>query len=111
MKKEEQKLKKEFNIFSIKMKLISVVVPIVIISIIILLSTTFFISQNIIEDFGNDIIKSTSESNANNIEIWVQEIISTFNEVKTTLETVDFTEKTEMDYLRSTINKNPSYPV
>ena len=110
MHEKTQKTKKEFNRFSIKAKLISVVVPIVIISILTLLFTTFIISQNIIVNYGNDIIQSTSESNANNIEAWVQEILSTFDEVKNTLESGNFTGRMERNYLVSTMNRDPSYP-
>ncbi len=110
MQEKVQKPKKEFDRFSIKIKLIFVVIPIVIVSILVLLFTTFFISQDIIVNYGHQIIQTTSESNTNSIETWVQGIISTFNEVKTTIETVNFTDKTELEYLESTVNKNPSYP-
>lgn len=109
-RKKVQKQKKEFNRFSIKAKLISVVVPIVIVSILILMFTTFRMAETIIINQGYDIIRSTSQSSANKIEAWIQEILSTFDEVKNTLESGNFTGRMERNYLVSTMNRNPSYP-
>lgn len=97
--------------YGIKGKLISIIIPVVIISVIALLLITFQVSERIIVDYGSQIVQSATATSASQIETWAQEALSYLNEVKNTLETVDFTEETEMDYLLTTVNKNQSYPV
>ncbi len=95
---------------STKAKLIFGVIPIIIVSIIALLTITFQASKGIILNYGNQIIKSMSGANANEIETWSQDIISSLNEVQNTLEQVDFTDEELLKYLASTKDKNDSFP-
>lgn len=95
---------------SIKAKLIFIVIPIIIISIITLLTITFQAAKKIIVGYGNQTIESISLANANQIETWSQDILSSLNSVQNTLNTVEFNADSQMDYLASTMNKNDSFP-
>lgn len=97
--------------FGIKGKLIAIIIPVIIIAIIAMFIITFQASERIIVDYGSQVVKSTSETSAGRIETWTQDALSYLNEVKNTMETVDFTEETEMEYMLTTVNKNESYPV
>lgn len=110
MKRNKTNENGKSRIRSTKAKLIFVVIPISIISIVALLTITFIASKNIILSYGNQIIKSMSNANANEIETWSQDIISSLNQVQNTLEQVDFTEDDLLKYLGSTKDKNDSYP-
>lgn len=94
----------------IKAKLIFIVIPISIVSIVALLTITFQASKKILLDYGDQNIKSISNANANEIETWTQDIIASLNQVQNTLEQVDFTEEELLKYLGSTMDKNNSYP-
>lgn len=94
----------------IKAKLIFIVIPISIVSIVALLTITFQASKKIILDYGDLNIKSISNANANEIETWTQDIIASLNQVQNTLEQVDFTGEELLKYLGSTKDKNDSYP-
>jgi len=94
---------------SMKAKLIFIVIPIIIISIITLLTITFQASKNIIVDYGNQLIKSVTIANGNQIETWSQNIIATLNGVQNTLDNVEFNDDTQMSYLKTTMNKNASF--
>jgi methyl-accepting chemotaxis protein len=109
--KKDKKVESNTRVFSTKAKLIISVLPVIMVSIILLLTITFQASKKIILGYGDQVIKSISSANANQIETWSQDIISTLNEVKNTLDTVDFTSEEQLEYLASTMNKNVSYPL
>lgn len=110
MKKYKTNEKGKSRTGSIKAKLIFIVIPISILSIVALLTVMFQASKNIILDYGNQNIKSISKANANEIETWSQDIISSLNQVQNTLEQVDFTDDELLKYLASTKDKNDSHP-
>lgn len=110
MSKEHTEKMKKPRIVGTKAKLISVVIPISVLSIIVLLTITFQASKGIILNYGNEVVKSISAANANEIKTWSQDIISTLNQVKNTLEQVDLDNTQTINYLASTMNKNNSFP-
>ncbi|WMJ89853.1 methyl-accepting chemotaxis protein [Anaerocolumna sp. MB42-C2] len=107
---KRKKTKEKGGLRSTKTKLIIVVIPISILSIVALLAITFQSSKRIILSYGDQIIKSLSGANVNSIETWSQGIISSLNEVQNTLEQVDFTDEELLKYLATTMNRNDSYP-
>ncbi|MDF2800711.1 MAG: Histidine kinase, region:chemotaxis sensory transducer precursor [Anaerocolumna sp.] len=104
-----KKVKKE-RLIGTKTKLIAIVIPISILSIIAILITTFQASKKIILNYGNIVVESISEANANEIETWTTNIVSSLNDVKNTLDNIDLTQEEVIDYLATTMNKNISYP-
>ncbi len=95
---------------SIKAKLILVILPIIIISIVTLLTITFQKSKNIIVNYGNKMVNSIANANSNQIETWSQDILSSLNGVKNTLDHVKFTADTQMNYLITTMSINKNFP-
>lgn len=110
MKKSKTKDNVNVRSGSIKTKLIFIVIPIIIISIVALLTITFQAAKKIIVGYGNQTIESISLANANEIETWSQNNLSFLNSVQNTLDTVEFNEETQMAYLTSTMGKNESFP-
>jgi methyl-accepting chemotaxis protein len=111
MKKIRTKKAKKSRIVGTKTKLISIVIPISIVLIIALLTVTFQVSKGIILTYGNKVVESISAANANEIKTWSQDIISTLNQVKNTLEQVELDDTQTINYLASTMNKNNSFPL
>jgi methyl-accepting chemotaxis protein len=107
---EKVKKVKRTRLIGTKTKLIAIVIPISILSIIAILITTFQASKKIILNYGNEVVESISEANANEIETWSTKIVASLNEVKNTLDYVDFTNEQIISYLATTMNKNTSYP-
>lgn len=101
---------KKIRVTGTKTKLIAIVIPISILSIITILFTTFQASKKIILNYGNEVVESISEANANEIETWSTKIVASLNEVKNTLDYVDFTNEQIINYLATTMNKNTNYP-
>ncbi len=101
---------KKTRVTGTKTKLIAIVIPISILSIITILFTTFQASKKIILNYGNEVVESISEANANEIETWSTKIVASLNEVKNTLDYVDFTNEQIINYLATTMNKNTNYP-
>ncbi len=95
---------------SIKTKLIGIVLPVVMISIVALLIITFESSKTIIVGYGNQLVASISKANANEIKTWSQDNLSSLNTVQNTLNGVTFTAETQMQLLKSTMGKNESFP-
>lgn len=96
--------------FSIKVKLITVMIPTISLAIIAILFLVFSTSEKIIIDYGSEIVQSESATGASKVETWTQGVLSYLDEVKNTLETVDFNDDTEMAYLTTSVDKNESYP-
>ncbi|ABX41894.1 methyl-accepting chemotaxis protein [Lachnoclostridium phytofermentans] len=94
---------------SIKTKLILIIAPLVVIAIGTLLMITYTNSRKIIMDDANQLVKSLTKSNANEIETWSQEIISSLNQVQNTLNNVELDTNALMKYLKSTMNQNDSF--
>ncbi|BCJ93327.1 methyl-accepting chemotaxis protein [Anaerocolumna cellulosilytica] len=111
MKKIRGKKAEKSRIIGTKTKLISIVIPISVVLIIALLAVTFQVSKGIILNYGNRVVKSISAANANEIKTWSQDIISTLNQVKNTVEQVELDDTQTINYLASTMNKNNSFPL
>lgn len=74
-----------------------------------LLMITYTSSKKIIVDYANQLVESSTKSNANELETWSQEIISSLNQVQNTLNNIEFNNDTLMKYLKTTMNQNESF--
>lgn len=111
MKRKDTKEKSKKRSLGMKSKLITTVIPVSIISIILLLTLAFQASKSIILNYGYQLLESISNTNANEIETWSQDILSSLDEVQNVLEQVDFTDEELLAYLGSTKDKHESYPL
>ncbi len=100
--------RKNIRFVSIKAKLIFIIVPLVIATIGVILAITFTHSKGIIVDYANKLVQSLTVSNANEVETWSQEILSSLNQVQNTLDSVEMDKATLMKYLNTTMNQNES---
>ncbi len=55
-------------------------------------------------------VASESATSASKVETWAQGILSYLEEARNTLKTVSFDEESEMAYLKTSLNRNESYP-
>ena len=107
---EKQHKSKVKYLSSMKSKLIMIISPIVILVIAVLLILTYSKAQQIIVEYADELVESVTASNGHEIEIWSKDILSGLDQIQNTIDVVDLDEEQFMNYLKSTMNKNDSYP-
>ncbi|SHO44514.1 methyl-accepting chemotaxis protein [Anaerocolumna xylanovorans] len=95
----------------IKGKLITILIPVVALSITGLLTITFMTARNIILNYGSNIVRYQAEANGREVEIWSSSIISSLAEIKNTLEFMNLDDAETIHYLATTMDRNPSLPL
>ncbi len=80
-------MKKQKKI-SIKAKLLGSIMPVVIIIVVVLVLVSYKASAKIIENYSENLLSSSVESQASKIEAWLDENIASFQMAKTTIETL-----------------------
>ena len=80
-------MKKQKKI-SIKAKLLGSIMPVVIIIVVVLVLVSYKASAKIIENYSENLLSSSVESQASKIEAWLDENIASFQIAKTTIETL-----------------------
>ena len=111
MKKRQSKTRKAHTVkFGIKAKLIAIIIPTIATAVVTILFLTFNSSEKIIIDYGMKMVASESATSASKVETWAQGILSYLEEARNTLKTVSFDEESEMAYLKTSLNRNESYP-
>ena len=80
-------MKKQKKI-SIKAKLLGSIMPVVIIIVVLLVLVSYKASAKIIENYSENLLSSSVESQASKIEAWLDENIASFQMAKTTIETL-----------------------
>ena len=71
-------MQKEKGIVSIKVKLLGVIVPVVIVSILVLVLIAYRTSAGLIESYSENLLESSVENQASQIEGWLEQNIGAF---------------------------------
>lgn len=103
-------MQKEKGIVSIKVKLLGVIVPVVIVSILVLVLIAYRTSAGLIESYSENLLESSVENQASQIESWLEQNIGAFQIVKTTIENTKPDDKELQTMLDSYYNYNSNYP-
>lgn len=74
---------------SIKTKLLGIIIPIVTVIVAALITISYIQSKNIISDSANNLLETSSKNQVNQIESWLNENLSSFRAVKTSLENTE----------------------
>ena len=74
---------------SIKTKLLGTILPVVIVIGIVLVGVSYFVSKQIITEYATDLLNSSIENQANEIEAWLGENLAAFQMAKETIEELD----------------------
>ena len=99
-------MQKEKGIVSIKVKLLGVIVPVVIVSILVLVLIAYRTSAGLIESYSENLLESSVENQASQIESWLEQNIGAFQIVKTTIENTKPDDKELQTMLDSYYNYN-----
>ena len=98
-------MQKEKGIVSIKVKLLGVIVPVVIVSILVLVLIAYRTSAGLIESYSENLLESSVENQS-----WLEQNIGAFQIVKTTIENTKPDDKELQTMLDSYYNYNSNYP-
>ncbi len=102
-------MKKETYV-GIKFKLLFIVLPTIIISMMVLILISYLFTRNIIIEHGNEQILSISTANTDRVESYITDTLNTFDTIKNTLETINLTKEERLAYLKSTMTLDESFP-
>lgn len=105
MNKQKQK-----GMVSIRTKLLAIIVPIVVALMVVLVLISYSTSAKLIESYSQNLLQSSVENQASQIEAWLEENIAAFQIVKTTIEAVEPDDEDLQTMLDSYYNYNSNYP-
>jgi methyl-accepting chemotaxis protein len=109
MLKKKQSEKDIPKRFGIKKKLLYTMIPIVVLIIAGIIATSYVILNQILTDNAKNTVTTQAQSNSQEIEIWVDNILGPLSAVKNTFNTVDLNSPdVRLKYLKATMNKNES---
>ena len=102
-------MKKKGNI-SIKAKLLGIIIPVVIASILILVFTAYHVSSGIIESYSKNLLESSVNSQASKIEAWLEENLASMQMVKNMIEKLHPDEAQLQTILDASCGYSENYP-
>ena len=105
-----KKQKKQKKMVSIKTKLLGTILPVVAVIVLLIAGISYLISKNIITGYSQNLLSSSIENQANEIESWLDENLSAFQIVKQTIEGIKPKEDELQRILDSYYQFNDNYP-
>lgn len=103
-------MSKQKRVVSIKVKLLGVIVPVVIACILALVTIAYQKSSGLIETYSQNLLESSVDNQAAQIEGWLNENLEAFQIVKTTIEQANPDDKTLQRMLDAYYGYNSNYP-
>lgn len=97
MKKEMNK--KQTKFISIKTKLIGIIIPVVTIIMLVLTVLFYSVAKNVIESDAHENLSSSAESQAEQIEAWLEQNLTSFNVEKQAIERIGFSGEQLQNFL------------
>ena len=95
---------------SIRTKLLGTILPVVIVIVFLLVGISYIISRNILTEYSQSLLTSSVESQANEIESWLDENLSAFQIVKQTIEGTELNDEQLQGMLNQYYKFNDNYP-
>lgn len=98
------------SFISIKAKLLGIILPVVIVIVAVLAGLSYHVSKEIIQADAEELLKMSVESQAAEIEAWLDQNLTSFNVQKQALEWMDFDEKEMQTFLDAYCDFDGNYP-
>lgn len=95
---------------SIKTKLLAVIIPIVAIVITLLITISYYKSKDIITNSANELLEDSSKNQMNQINSWLNENLTSFQSVKTSIESSSLSGDKLQIVLNNYYKYNNNYP-
>lgn len=109
-RKKEQKDQSRQKIISMKAKLLGTMLPVVIVMVILLVGIAYSVSRSMLTEYSENLLLSSIEIQASEIEAWLNENLSAFQIVKRTIEGTQPSEEELQDILNQYCGYNSNYP-
>lgn len=103
-------MKEKKKFFPIKLKLLGIILPVVLVIIIVLIGLSYYVSERVLKLNAHNLLSSSVESQASEIEGWLNKNLSSVNVVKQALEKMDFEEGELQDFLNTYYNYDDNFP-
>lgn len=100
--------KKKF--ISIKVKLLSILLPVITVIFIVLIGLSYYVSKNVMKTNAHKLLETSVESQAAEIEAWLDKNLASFEEAKHILEQMGFKGNQRQDFLDAYYNYDSNYP-
>ncbi len=102
--------KAQKKMFPIKAKLLGTILPVVAVMVLVIATTSYLISKNIITEYSQNLLSSSIANQANEIESWLNENLSAFQTVKQVIEQTNPDEEALQNILDSYYQFNDNFP-
>ncbi len=109
-RKKAMKRKEQKKTISIKTKLLGTILPVVIVIGLVLVGVSYFVSKQTITEYATDLLNSSIENQANEIEAWLGENLAAFQIAKQTIEGLDSDETQLQSMLDRYYGYDDDYP-
>ena len=106
----KRKNRDQGRFISIKTKLLGVILPVVIVIVAVLAGLSYHVSKKIIQADAEELLKTSVESQAAQIEAWLNQNLTSFNVQKQALEWMDFDEGQMQAFLDAFRSFDGNYP-
>lgn len=95
---------------SVKMKLLGIILPVVILIVTVLTGLSYYVSRNVIRSNSEELLEVSVESQAAEIESWLEQNLRSFQVQKQALEWMDFDDGQFQDFLDAYYGFDSNYP-
>lgn len=95
---------------SIKIKLLSIILPVMIAVIVILICFSYYVAKNVIQSNAQELLKISVESQAVEMEAWMDRNLTSFCVAKQTLEQIDLNSRQLQNFLDTSCDFDSNYP-
>lgn len=103
-------MKKGKRFISIKTKLLSIILPVVIVIIVGLTGLSYSVSKDVIEQNAHELLETSVKGQAAKIEAWLDRNLTSFQVEKQALERMEFDKEQMQAYLDAYYNFDSNYP-
>ena len=101
--------KKTKKMISMKAKLLGTILPVIIVMVVLLVGISYFISRNVLTEYSENLLTSSIQNQASEIESWLDENLSAFQIVKRTIEGLKPSDEELQDILNQYYGYNSNF--
>lgn len=101
---------KKEKMISMRAKLLGTILPVVVLMVLLLVGFSYYISKKIITNYSKNLLNSSIQNQANEIESWLNENLSAFQIVKQTIEGVNPDDNEMQGILNQYYGYDADYP-
>ena len=94
---------------SIKVKLLGIILPVIIIIMTVLTGLFYYVSKNVIQSNAHDLLQTSVESQASEMEAWLERNLVSVSVAKQAVEEMGFDDAQLQDFLDSYYNYDNNY--